>query len=403
MKITKFSVIFLLLLLVVWGCSPTTFYYKMAEPSGSNDDISFYRGPVDATVLKQVSGDEVRNVILCIGDGMGFHHVALAQDAAGVDKLWMQTLPVTGEMTTFSANKKTTDSAASGTAIACGIKTNNGMIGMNPKKVSYYSTLEMLAQKGRMTGLVATSPITHATPASFASHVKDRGDQVGIVPQMLANRVDVMLGGGRKYWLPRGDGGVRDDKIDWLDKARSAGYQVIDSRDELLALRQTPVLGLFGDDGLTTFSPEPMVAEMADVAIKLLARESKNKNGFFLMIEGSQIDWAGHANDGERVIRQTLLFDVAVQRAIEFAKRDKHTLVIVTADHETGGLELKPRDDGSLKAKFTTGGHTPVDVPVYAYGPGAENFAGTIDNTDIAKTIARLTGISPFPRQKTAP
>ena len=400
MKTFKYGILFSLLLVVLWGCSPTTFYYRMAEPSNGNDGISFYRGPANDTVLKPVSGDEVRNVILCIGDGMGFNHVALSQNAAGVEKLWMETLPVRGQATTFSANKKTTDSAAAGTALACGIKTDNGLIGVTPKKVPYYSTLELLAQRDYKTGLVATSPITHATPASFASHVKDRGNQTGIAPQMLGNRVDVMLGGGRKYWLPRGEGGVRDDGVDWVENAGLDGYRVIDSRDELLALTQIPVLGLFGDDGLTTFSPEPMLAEMADVAINLLARESKGKGGFFLMIEGSQIDWAAHANDGERVIRQTLLFDMAVQRAIEFAKRDKHTLVIVTADHETGGLELKPDEDGGLKAKFTTGGHTPANVPIFAYGPGAEHFSGTIDNTDIPKRIAELTGITEFPAVK---
>ena len=396
----RFCVILLLFLLFACGCNPTTFYYKMAAPSNGEDDISFYRGPANNAVLKQVSGDEVRNVIFCIGDGMGFNHVALSRDAAGVKKLWMQTLPVNGQMSTFSANKKITDSAAAGTAMACGIKTDNGMIGMTPKQVPYYSILELLAQMDYETGLVVTCQISHATPAVFASHVKDRGDQMNIVPKMLANRVDVMLGGGRKYWLPRGAGGTRDDEVDLLEKAGLAGYHVIDSRDELLAIKQMPVLGLFGHDGLTTFSPEPMLAEMSDVAIKLLSNASENKGGFFLMIEGSQIDWAAHANDGERVIRQTLLFDMAVQRAIEFARRDKHTLVIVTADHETGGLELKTADDGSLKAKWTTGGHSAANVPIYAYGPGSENFAGIIDNTDIAKKIARLTGIQSFPIAK---
>lgn len=396
------KILVLLLLLFGLGCdSATRFYYQMAEPLAGGDDISSYSPPADDMKLENISGDDVRNVIFCIGDGMGFNHVALArQVGAGTDKrLWMETLPVSGQMTTYSADKDVTDSAAAGTALACGVKTNNGMIGMTPEKVQYHSILELLARDGWKTGLVATSQITHATPASFASHVKNRNNQTGIAPQMLANGVDVMLGGGRKYWLPKNAAGTRTDNIDWLEKARSDGYQVIASRDELLALTQTPVLGLFGKDGLTTFEPEPMLAEMSGTAIELLRAKSKNEAGFFLMIEGSQIDWAAHANDTKRVIRQTLLFDLAVREAIEFARRDGHTLVIVTADHETGGLFLEPDDseESGVKAKWTSGGHTAVDVPIFAFGPGSEKFAGTMDNTDISIRIAELTGIEQFP------
>lgn len=399
----KFCVKMLLVvfLLIGCGCSPTTFYYKMSKPSGYSDDIASYRAPAGDFELENVFGDDVRNVIFCIGDGMGSQHVSLARHVgAGPDKqLWMELLPVRGQMKTHSANKSITDSAAAGTAMACGIKTNNGMIGMTPKKAQYSSILELLAQDGWKTGLVVTCQMTHATPASFAAHVKGRNDQVGIAPQMLANHVDVMLGGGRKYWLPKDAGGIRKDELDLLEKARSDGYQVIATRDELGALTQTPVLGLFGDDGLTTFEPEPMLAEMSRAAIRLLSEKNENGAGFFLMIEGSQIDWAAHANDTDRVVRQTLLFDLAVREAIEFAKWDGHTLVIVTADHETGGLVLKPDDSeaSGVKAKWTTGGHTDAKVPIFAFGPGSEKFAGTMDNIDISKRIAELTGIEQFP------
>lgn len=403
MKKYKMCIGLVLLMFVGAGCSSLIFNYKMAESPNGEEGLSFYRSPAGSKTLKPISGDEVRNIIFCIGDGMGFNHVALAQDASGAKQLWMQTLPVSGQVTTYSANERVTDSAASGTALACGVKTNNGMIGMTPQKVQYQSILELLMQDGYKSGLVATSQITHATPASFASHVKARGDQKGIAPQMLDNRVDVMLAGGRKYWLPKAADGIRTDDLDLLAKARSEGYQVIETRDELLALKQTPVLGLFGKDGLTTFDPEPSLAEMSSAAIKLLSDASKKDPGFFLMIEGSQIDWAAHANDTDRVIRQTLLFDMAVREAIEFARGDKHTLVIVTADHETGGLKLKPKADGAggVKANWTSGGHTAANVPIYAFGPGAEKFAGTLDNTDIPKRIADLTGISPFPVKRT--
>lgn len=374
----------------------------MAESPIDGDDISSYRPPADDAKLKNISSQDVRNVIYCIGDGMGFNHVALTRNEAGARQLWMETLPVSGQVTTYSADNPVTDSAAAATAMACGVKTNNRMIGMDPKGVSYHSILELLAGDGWKTGLVVTCQVTHATPASFAAHVKGRNDQAEIAPQVLANRVDVMLGGGRKYWLAKDAGGIRNDGLDLLAKARSDGYQVIGSRDELLALKQTPVLGLFGEDGLTTFKPEPMLDEMSGAAIELLSAKSRNKKGFFLMIEGSQIDWAAHANDAKRVIRQTLLFDLAVREAIEFALHDKQTLVIVTADHETGGLFLEPdeNDKGGIKAKWTSDKHTAADVPVYAFGPGAEKFSGTLDNTDIPKRIAELTGIVQFPLKK---
>ena len=382
------------LLLFGLGCSVETFYYRMAAPPAGDGGIAFYIPPVSDAPLANPPAGEVRNVILCIGDGMGFDHVALARHhgAGPGKKLYMELLPVKGEAATHSANSDVTDSAASGTAMACGVKTNNGMIGMSPDKTPYSSILELLDQKGWRTGLVATSEISHATPASFASHVDSRDKQKEIAVQMLDNRVDVLLGGGRKHW---------NDKL--LTKAATDGYQVIETRDEMLTLKPGPVLGLFVNGGMTTFEPEPSLMEMSKTAIDLLNTKSAEwfapKPKFFLMIEGSQIDWASHANDTDRVIRQTLLFDMTVRQAIEFAKRDGHTLVIVTADHETGGLRLKtdPTREKGVKAKWTTGGHTGVKVPIYAYGPGSKKFTGTIDNTDIGKRIAELTGINEFP------
>ena len=387
------------LMLFGLGCSPSleTFYYRMAAPPGDDTDLSFYRGPVSDTAWVNPPAGEVNNVIYCIGDGMGFNHVALTRHyAQPANRLWMDMLPVKGQMTTHSANRDVTDSAASGTAMACGIKTDNGMVGMNPDKVAYSSILELLDQKGWRTGLVVTSAISHATPAVFAAHVDSRDKQDEIARQMFDNRVDVMLGGGRKFW---------NDAM--LSDAAAEGYQVIESRDQLPSLTYGPVLGLFADDGMTTFDPEPMLPVMANTAITLLSSKSpawfSPQPKFFLMIEGSQIDWAGHANDADRMVRQTLLFDMAVEEALDFARRDGHTLVIVTADHETGGLRLVPGDNEiGVKARWTTGQHTAANVPIFAYGPGAQIFAGRIDNTDIPKRIAELTGITQFPvvRQK---
>ena len=370
------------------------FDYKMAQSDGVVPEGTFYRPASSDATLKNISGNQVRNIILCIGDGMGFNHVALARhnSVGPSNKLHMERLPVAGMMRTYSADDLVTDSAAAGTAMACGIKTNNGMIGMDPDKVPHSSILTLLQKKGWRTGLVATSQISHATPAAFASHVDSREKQKEIAVQLLANRVDVLLGGGRKYWSD-----------DLLAEAVTAGYEVIGTRDEMAMLKAGPVIGLFADDGMTTLAPEPSIEEMAKTAISLLSSPSKEwfapKPKFFLMIEGSQIDWAAHANDTDRVIRQTLQFDMAVREAIGFAQRDKHTLVIVTADHETGGLVIETEgiNKHKIDPDWEETGHTAADVPVYAFGPGSEHFAGVIDNTEIPKRIAELTGLQEFP------
>jgi alkaline phosphatase len=397
MNVFKTVTAAILLTLIVGGCgsSVTTFYYRMAAPPEGDGGISFYRAPAEDATVTNVPDAEVRNVIYLIGDGMGFEHVELTRlHAEPTQKLWMELFPVKGQQVTRSANHDVTDSAAAGTALACGIKTNNGMLGMNPNKVPYSSILELLDRKGWRTGLVATSSITHATPAAFSAHVDSRGKEREIALQQAAGGVDVMLGGGTKHW-----------KDETYALAAAAGYTVVTSRDAMLAHKSGPLVGLFAEDGMTTFAPEPMLHEMTATAIGLLSAKGSDwfapKPRFFLMVEGSQIDWAGHANDTERMVRQTLLFDMAVREALEFARRDGNTLVIVTSDHETGGLRLDEAENTlGVKAKWTTGNHTGANVPIYAFGPGAEMFAGTLDNTEIPKRIAKLTGVETFPVKK---
>jgi alkaline phosphatase len=368
---------------------------------GDTRDISFYKAAPANWAAGRVSGRDVRNVILCIGDGMGANEIALArQKAVGQDgKLWMERLPVAGLVRTFSADHAVTDSAAAATAIACGVKTGNGTIGMGVDKKAYASILEILSKKGWRTGLVATSSITHATPAGFASHVNSRNSEEEIAGQMFDSRVDVLFGGGRKFWLSAGRHGSN-----LMAMAQRAGYHIVQNREELMELTYGPALGLLAEEGMTTFAPEPSLFEMTQKAIALLSAKSKDwfapEPKFFMMVEGSQIDWAGSANDTNNSIRQTLLFDMAVKEAIEFARWDRRTLVIVTADHETGGLALPEDKNNSRKvfADWNTKDHTGADVAIFAYGPGSEEFAGVMDNTDIAKKIAKLTAVSPFPQ-----
>jgi alkaline phosphatase len=350
---------------------------------------------------------KVRNVIICIGDGMGAAQITMASTTVGGPggRLCMERMPVTGLVRTHSASSPVTDSAAAGTALASGIKTKNGMIGVAPDGQAYYTILEAAKAKGLATGLVATSTITHATPASFAAHVKSRATETAIAEQLIAGRVNILLGGGRKHFLPRSDpNSARKDDRDLIAEAQQAGYLYVTSGRELRSIGGPCVLGLFQYDALTTAPPEPSLALLTRKAIQVLREvrvgSSDGKPGFFLMVEGSQIDWACHQHLVKHAIRQTLLFDQAVQAAVDFAQRDGHTLVIVTADHETGGLTLPEGAKGSTEplASWSTKGHTGSPVPIGAVGPGAAMFAGVQDNTEIPKKIAQLLGITPFPQ-----
>jgi alkaline phosphatase len=379
--------------------------YPPANPGSDVKDISFYEAPADEGLLKNITAGRPHNIILLIGDGMGFSHIALArhQTVGPARRLYMERLPVSGLVRTYSANRLITDSAAAATAMACGIKTDNGKIGVSPDATAYDTILECLRRKGWRTGLVATSTMSHATPAGFAAHAKKRSSEADIAADMLDNHVDILFGGGRKYWLSKPEG-VREDGRNLIEEAANQGYQVIYSRDQLAALKPGPVLGLFAEEGMTTFEPEPSLARMAQMAIELLSAPSRDwfapKPKFFLMIEGSQIDWASHNNETDNCVRQMLLFDMAVKEAVEFAQRDRNTLLIITADHETGGLVLVTNDENRIVADWNSKGHTGRDVPIFAFGPGSGTFAGALDNTDIPKHIARLTGIQPFPSPK---
>jgi alkaline phosphatase len=253
---------------------------------------------------------------------------------------------------------------------------------------------------------VVTSAITHATPASFAAHVKSRRMEAAIAEQLLANKVNVLLGGGRRFFLPRSDpDSRRKDDRDLIAEAKQAGYVYVETAAQLRAARAPYLLGLFQLEGLSTVSPEPMLAALTRKAIGVLQDVGRGsraaKSGFFLVVEGSQIDWACHDNDADSCVRQTLLFDQAVKAAIDFALKDGRTLLIVTADHETGGLTIP---DGRLaradaKATWSTRGHTGTPVPIFALGPQAERFAGVYDNTELSKRLAPLLGIRPWPQR----
>ncbi|MBW8003082.1 MAG: alkaline phosphatase [Planctomycetes bacterium] len=362
--------------------------------------LIFLAGCSQQVCNKTARAEKVKNVIFCIGDGMGTAHITLARiKSRGIDgKLNMEQMPVTGWIRTHSADSAVTDSAAAGTALAVGVKTDNKMIGMTADGTKYQTILEAVKEKGFATGLVVTSAITHATPASFGSHVTRREMENEIAEQLIENEITVLFGGGREFFLPKANRkSKRNDQRDLIVQARALGYLYIETAAQLKKVRDGKVLGLFQDGALTTEKPEPSLAELTEKALEIL---SKDEDGFFLMVEGSQIDWKAHENNADGVVKQLIDFDEAVKVAVDFASRDGQTLVIVTADHETGGLTITGGDlEGKLDLNFSTGGHTGVPLPVYAFGPGAEEFGGVHDNTEIPKKFADFLGIKPFPKK----
>lgn len=332
-----------------------------------------------------------KNIILLIGDGMG-----LAQVSAGYyfnnKKLNLQQFPVTGLVTTYSSDHLITDSAAGATAFSCGCKTYNGAIGLTAQKKPCTTILEEAEQHGLATGLVVSCSLTHATPAAFVAHAKNRASVEDIATFFLENNVDLLIGGGLKYFNAR-----TTDHRNLYEELEKKGVACSTWKDKKLA--DWSVLPAEHPFAWFSAEEEPVSAEKGRKYLPLAAGlapeflKKRSEKGFFLMLEGSQIDWACHANDGERAVQEMLDFDTAIGKILDFARADGETLVIVTADHETGGLALKqgPAPD-SLALAFNTTHHTAALVPVFAFGPGAEAFSGVIDNTDIYARMKMLFG-----------
>lgn len=330
-----------------------------------------------------------RNIIMMIGDGMGLNQVYAAMTAAG-HRLAIEQCTATAIVKTFSANSYITDSAAGGTALACGKKTDNGMLGMTPDSIPVPSILEHYRSMGYATGFVVTSPVTHATPASFYAHIPSRGDYETIASQLCQARIDFFCGGGRNHFESR------SDSLSLTDTLRSKGYDIHYSIDSVKAPLLLPCGILAAEHDMPSADLRgDFLPQATDLAIKSL-RAKAGEKGFFLLIEGSQIDYRCHGNDAAGAVAEVIDFDNAVAAAIEFAKADKNTLVVITADHETGGLTILDGsyDNHTVDISFgnsgeagTSSGHTGTMVPLFAFGPGAELFHGILDNTQIPAII----------------
>ncbi len=349
--------------------------------------------------LPLVEDRPVNNVILIIADGTGLAQITSGQyNQVGKDGfLHMQRMPVTGIVRTHSSNSLITDSAAGATAYSCGQKTDNGMIAYLPDGTHCKTLLEIAEELGKSTGLVATSTITHATPASFAAHVESRSSQAEIAAQYLNSGVEVFLGGGKEYFIPQSESGSsREDGRNLIREFQEAGYSYVEDASALSSADADKLLGLFADSGMETVDRSPTLSEMTQKSLDILSR---NEDGFFLMVEASQVDWGGHRNDAQYVLREMADLDAAVKTALDFAQQDGETLVVLTADHETGGMTFQQSkdDSGTLEIYWTTDYHTGIPIPLMAYGPHAIRFTGWHDNTTVGKIIAEVAGYPGFP------
>lgn len=324
-----------------------------------------------------------KNIILMIGDGMGLSQVQ-AGETANKGKLNLHSCSHSGFVNTKSADKFITDSAAGGTAYATGQRTNNGMIAVLPDETKLESIVTLLSKDEMNTGLVASCKITHATPASFVAQEVSRNSYQNIALDIFENEdIDLLIGGGYN------DFAKRDDKRNLVDEYKAKNINVATEDEGVSNASGLPFVALLseGHSPKVTEGREGKLPMYTKKAIELL----DNEKGFFLMVEGSQIDWGGHKNDLGYIVEEMMDFDQTIGEALKFASKDKETLIIITADHETGGLTLTGGDTeaGMIKGAFSTGSHTGTMVPVFAYGPGADLFTGIMDNTDIYHKILK--------------
>ncbi|MEL6616395.1 MAG: alkaline phosphatase [Bacteroidota bacterium] len=418
----------------------------------------------EAPVMVAPAQEAPRNLILFIADGFG--PASATMGAAAVAELgepWALGDGLLGSVETSATDNRVTDSAAGATAYACGLKTYNGAVGVTPEQEPCRTVLEAAEARGMATGLVATSRITHATPASFAAHVVSRSQEDEIASQLVASGVEVLIGGGLRHFEGREDG------RDLLAEMAATGVRVATERTEFDALDTTPAAALFAPSHLAYevdrgATDQPSLAEMTTKAIDLLS-EASGDAGFFLMVEASRIDHAAHGNDVVGHLHDILAYNRAVRAAKAWAERDGSTLIVATSDHETGGMTLA-RDDvyfwdptpilqatssmealgnrvmagadpiaaiteavgrdsldteaeAALRELFasgdraaagafvtnlvsepagigwTTGGHTAIDVGLYAWGPGADAFLGRHTNDAVGRALFAALGLEP--------
>lgn len=331
-------------------------------------------------IILSVSLQAQPNIILIIGDGMGVSQVTAALLAAE-EPLHLQRMPFGGLVLTTSGNSKVTDSAAGATAFSCGEKTYNGAIGVGMDSMPIENLTEYLSAKGYNIGLVASASITHATPAAFYAHNVSRRNYEAIALDLTHSEVDLFLGGGRQYFA------ARQDSLQLIDSLTSSGFAITNHPADWQELPACTFIA-DGEPPRVDSGRGDMLAQGTLHALRLLDEAGKP---FLLMVEGSQIDWGGHENDYDYIVQELLDMDKAVGIALNYAEQRPATLVLVTADHETGGLSLAAIESYmDMQPRFSTTKHTAAMVPVLSAGWQADKFGGIMDNTSIHDRLIRL-------------
>ena len=365
---------------------------------------------------------QVKNVIYLIGDGMGFGAVSsllLSEDSV----TGFEQAPVIGLSETCSANNYVTDSPAGGTALACGIRTKNGYLGVDPEGKPLTSILRKAQAMGKRSGIVVNTVLTEATPAAFYAGVTSRSMSFDIAKQFTESGVDVAIGAGLEPFIKRPDSldltatlinKGYDVHLDWktvlnttskkfvgilpmgdVHRRNESGNTTAGAADGAEVCLAAKLAASSEENGDTTRLSEPTVYLEKATAKALEVLSNDNRQGFFLMIESAIIDGYGHNNDSEGMIEEMKEFDNTLRQLVAYVNKHPETLLVVTADHETGGtgVSYKSYEVGSttpVQLSFSTKGHTGTVVPVFAYGAGAEAFAGIMKNTDLPKIMEEL-------------
>lgn len=355
---------------------------RYAVNNFAEDDKYTMLQPYETVSFKEPKGRKVKNIIFMIGDGMGLEQISAAWVCNG-GKLNLDNFTNVGIQRTYSANKLVTDSAAAGTALATGHKTDNGMISMTPDTVAVKSLAEEAMEKGKRTGAAVTCRVNDATPAVFFSHSASRKNQEDIVEQMAGSGVYFLAGGGTKFWRDREDG------KDISEDVKARGYSYVETKEDLMAVENGPVIALMDSYELKpSLDRGDILPASVTKALELL----DNRKGFFLMIEGSMIDDGGHDNKAGHTMEEIFDFDRTLGIVLEWAAKDGQTLVIVTADHATGGMTLLSGsiDEKRIRVNYSTTGHNGIALPVFAWGPHSEDFVGIYENTELSDRIRAL-------------
>lgn len=356
-------------------------------------------GPAPWDEERLAEAPRPRNVVLFVGDGMGFGHLSAASSLlhgpGGLMEL--AKTPHVGLMRTWAANDLTTDSAASATALATGFKTDRKMVGMLPDGRVAWNLFEAARVRGLATGMITTTGLADATPACFTAHAAHRDTYHEILEQMLDSRTDLMLGGD---WTKKRKARRNPRYMEMVQEierlGQERGYAV--TRDPAaVPSAELPVLGLFPPREETPADHGPELAISTRRALELLAADP---DGFVLVVENETTDELAHDNHIERTLHGMRELDAAVAVALEFARGRDDTLVLVTADHDTGTLALVDGvyEDGRATVRWASGEHSSQWVPFFAFGPGAELFGGILDNTWVPQWLSRLLDLQPLPQ-----